>query len=125
MPRSAHAVCINPLDEARDPKAEFRLLLVQFLDGSTFGDIAKAQDVLRVRVTDLNALRKLAEPAHQGDQVFQAQLEQQSDPVGFVMGIIRKTREEKGTDAAIAQTHRILAVAEEHQTMILGKATKH
>jgi hypothetical protein len=47
--------CINPLNEGRDARATFRVLFVQFLDGSTFGDLAVAGDVLASRTTTLQA----------------------------------------------------------------------
>jgi hypothetical protein len=115
--------CINPLDKPRDAKSGFRLLFVQFLDGSTLGDAAGAQDILSTRAKTLNALTKLAEAPNQGEQQFQSQLQQQSDGAGVLAGI-RATQKEKGTDAAIAQTRRILIQAEEHETMILGAGTK-
>lgn len=115
--------CMNPLDKPSDPKSGFRLLFVQFLDGSTLGDAAEAQDVLSTRAKTLNALRKLAEAASQGEQLFQSQLQQQSDAAGVLAGI-RTTQKERGTNAAIAQTRRILVYAEEHETMIRGADTK-
>lgn len=88
--------CMNPLDKPSDPKSGFRLLFVQFLDGSTLGDAAEAQDVLSTRAKTLNALRKLAEAANQGEQLFQSQLQQQSDAAGVLAGIVRlKKREER------------------------------
>jgi hypothetical protein len=115
--------CINLLDKPRDPKSGFRLLFVQFLDGSTLGDAAQAQDVLSTRANTLNALRKLAETANRGEQQFQSQLQQQSGAANILM-CIRTTQKERGTEAAIAQTRRILVQAEEHETTILGANAK-
>jgi hypothetical protein len=41
--------CINPLRETHEPKATFRLIFVQFLDGSTFGDAVQAENALANR----------------------------------------------------------------------------
>jgi hypothetical protein len=113
--------CINPLREAHEPKASFRLIFVQFLDGSTFGDPAKAENALANRDKTLKALRILAQVAAQYRQRFQSQLEQQlrlDDTLG-VFAAIRVTQEQKGTDAAVARTYRILDAAEDYRDMIL------
>jgi len=98
--------CINPLHESHEPKAAFRLIFVQFLDGSTFGDPAKAENALANRERTLKALRTLAQVAAGDKQRFQSQLEQQlrlDDTLG-VFACIRQTQEQNGTDAAIART---------------------
>lgn len=115
--------CINPIDRPSDVKSGFHLLFVQFQDGSTLGDADEAQDVLSTRAKTLSALRELAKAANQGEQQFQSQLQQQSGAAG-VLGGIRMTQRERGTDAAIAQTRRILVHAEEHETMIRGAGAK-
>jgi hypothetical protein len=116
-----HFCCINPLNEARQPKAAFHLTFVQFWDGSTFGDAAQAEDALANRDRTLKALRTLAQVAVKDRQRFQSQLEQQlrfDDTLG-VFGVIRKTEEQKGTDAAIARTYKVLDAAEDHRDMTL------
>jgi hypothetical protein len=113
--------CINPLREANEPKAEFRLIFVQFLDGSTFGDAAKAGDAFANRDRTLKALRTLAQVAAMDKQRFQSQLEQQlrlDDALG-IFATIRETQEQRGTDAAIARTYKILDAAEDHRDMTL------
>jgi hypothetical protein len=113
--------CINPLREAHEPKASFRLTFVQFWDGSTFGDAAKAEDALANRDRTLKALRTLAQVATKHKQRFQSQLEQQlrlDDTLG-VFASIRETQEQKGTDAAIARTYKILDASEDHEDMVL------
>lgn len=113
--------CINPLREPHEPKATFRLMFVQFLDGSTFGDPAKAETALANRDRTLKALRTLAHVAAGDKQRFQSQLEQQlrlDDTLG-IFASIRETEEQKGTDAAIARTYKILDAAEDHRDMTL------
>ncbi|MGA2414841.1 MAG: hypothetical protein ABSF59_10350 [Candidatus Sulfotelmatobacter sp.] len=107
--------CINPLREAHEPKARFGLMFVQFLDGSTFGDAAKAKHALADRDRTLKALRTLAQVAAKDKQRFQSQLERQlrlDDTLG-VFASIRETQEQKGADAAIARTYKILDAAED------------
>ena len=117
-----HECCINPLDEARDPKANFRVLFVQFLDGSTFGDPASAEDVLARRTSTLHGLQELARTyLEHGEPQFQAQLEQAQG--GEIYGI-RQTKKEKGVGAAVSEVREMLAIGEEHQTMLRQQATK-
>lgn len=113
--------CINPLAETRDPRATFRLMFVQFLDGSTFGDAAKAENALANRDRTLKALRTLAQVAAKDRLRFQLQLEQRlrlDDALGVLAGI-RETEEQKGADAAIARTYKILDAAEDYRDMTL------
>lgn len=113
--------CINSLRETHEPKATFRLMFVQFLDGSTFGDAAKAENALANRDRTLKSLRTLAQVAAKDKQRFQSQLEQQvrlDDALG-VFGSIRVTEEQKGVDAAIARTYKILNAAEDYRDMTL------
>ena len=113
--------CMNPLRETHEPEATFRLMFVQFLDGSTFGDAAEAENALANREGTLNALRKLAQVAAKDKERFQSQLERQlrlDDTLG-VFASIRGIQEQKGTDAAIARTYKILDAAEDHRDMAL------
>jgi len=116
--------CINPLEEARDPKADFRVLFVQFLDGSTFGDPASAEDVLASRTSTLHGLQELARTyLEHGEPQFQAQLEQAQGGSGEIYGI-RRTKKQKGVGAAVSEVREMLAIGEEHQTTLRQQATK-
>jgi hypothetical protein len=115
--------CMNPLRETHEPKATFRLMFVQFLDGSTFGDAAQAENALANRERTLKALRTLAQVAAKDKQRFQLQLERElrlDDTLG-VFASIRETQEQKGADAAIARTYKILDFAEDYRDMTLHK----
>jgi len=115
--------CMNPLRETREPKATFRLMFVQFLDGSTFGDAAQAENALANRDRTLKALRTLAQVAAKDKRRFQLQLERElrlDDTLG-VFASIRETQERKGADAAIARTYKILDFAEDYRDMTLHK----
>jgi hypothetical protein len=117
--------CINPLDQGHDPKASFRLLFVQFLDGSTLGDPTLAHDLLASRTATLQALRELARSyAEQGEHGFQTQLKDILDHNSYgVLFMINRTEEEEGTAAAISRVRKLLAVGEEHEATI-GKQAK-
>jgi hypothetical protein len=113
--------CINPLRETHGPEATFRLMFVQFLDGSTFGDADKAENALANRDRTLKALRTLAQVAAKDKPRFTSQLERQlrlDDTLG-VFANIRETQEQKGADAAIARTYKILDAAEDYRDMTL------
>jgi len=116
--------CINPLDKGRDPKATFRVSFVQFLDGSTFGDPADAQDVFASRTTVVNALRELARTySEQGEKQFHIQLAA-SDASSGVFIRIRQTEQAKGTEAAISQVRSMLTLAKEREAIIGMKSAR-
>jgi hypothetical protein len=113
--------CMNPLRETHEPKATFRLMFVQFLDGSNFGDAAQAENALANRDRTLKALRTLAQVAAKDKQRFQLQLQRElrlDDTLG-VFASIRETQEQKGADAAIARAYKILDFAEDYRDMTL------
>jgi hypothetical protein len=118
--------CINPLDEARDPKAGFRVEFVQFLDGSTSGDPAVAEDALARRTSTLRVLEKLDRTySAQGEQKFNSQLENESGRNGSGdFGLIQKVKKEKGTGAAISQVRKMLALGKERESQIGQQSAK-
>lgn len=118
--------CINPLNEGRDAKATFRVLFVEFLDGSTFGDLAIAEDVLASRTATLQVLRELIRVySEQGEHRFWIQLEARSvHDVSGILSIICTTGKLKGTGAAISQLRKTLAVGDQHEAMIGKQARK-
>jgi hypothetical protein len=117
--------CINPLAEAREASVDYRLLFVQFADGSTFGDPAEARNALTLRQSIVNNLRELLQShAALGDSGFAAKLQEHSDISGTVPGrqILLKYAD-GGVRGALGETERILAIAERHATMIAGHTT--
>jgi hypothetical protein len=114
--------CINPLDESNDPKFDFRVLFVQFLDGSTFGDPTLGKDVLADRTSTLHGLRELARTyLDDGELKFQTQLEQAQ---GVEFYGIRRTKEQKGVGAAVTEVREMLAIGEQHRATLGQQATK-
>jgi hypothetical protein len=111
--------CINPLDEARDPKAGFRVEFVQFLDGSISGDPAIAEDALASRASTVRVLQKLDRTySTQGEQRFNAQLEDESAHNALGNLLIQRIRKEKGTDGAISEVRKMLALGKERESKI-------
>jgi hypothetical protein len=115
--------CINPLDEPHDPKAAFHVEFVQFVDGSTFGDLARAKDVFVSRTSTLLMLRNLDQTySDQGEQKFRTRLLQAQSPALFeVLEPIRETAKEEATRAAIAELRKILSLGKKHEAMIGGR----
>lgn len=110
--------CINPVGEAREPKASFHVEFVQFVDGSTFGDPATAKNPLASRRSTFHLLHELERTySEQGEQKFIAGLDKASNASGTVR-LIQRTQEHKGTVAAISQIHKILALADERKMTI-------
>jgi hypothetical protein len=117
--------CMNPLDNSRDPKAEFRIQYVQFLDGSSFGDSAAAKDVIASRNSTLRVLKELERTySEQGEQSFIAHLEKEvaSDANGTV-SLVGRTEKKKGTDAATSQLRKMIALAENRHEVTTANQT--
>jgi hypothetical protein len=117
--------CINPLDEARDPNAGFRVEFVQFLDGSTSGDPAIAEDAFASRTSTLRVLQKLDRTySVHGEQAFNAQLESESahNPLGNLL--IQKIKKEKETGVAISEVRKMLGLGKERESGIGRQSAK-
>jgi len=112
--------CINPLDESGQPQAEFQVLFVQFVDGSTFGDVSEAREWLARRATILGGLRGLIKSySEQGESGFLADVRRQQPwSASLPFADIRKSYDENGLKAAITRAQEILALAENHQVSI-------
>jgi hypothetical protein len=113
------ACCINPLDATEAPRAEFRLIFVQFSDGSTFGDSEQATEALAARNTIMNGLRELLQSYAQGSSAFVTKLKESSSFSGTAphRRIFAKY-EEGGLPASVAETQRLLGIAERHEAML-------
>ncbi len=119
------ACCINPLEEKRDPTAEYHLRFVQFADGSTFGDPAEARDALAIRSMISSGLRELLSAYTElGTPGFAARLREQSpfSATALCREILAKYRE-AGIQVALGRTEQILATAQRHSAMMTGAAT--
>jgi len=117
-PRS---VTTEPYDPNRPPRtrqANFRVVYVQFTDGTTFGDEAFAKHLKDLRRITLQELRRLDRAyAHGGEAAFVAELNEAVSPIevnNFLEGI-RRIQREAGTQSALAQVRAALRFAAEHQ----------
>ena len=130
------ACCIDPLAEAHEPSAEYRLEFAQFADGSVFGDPAKAQGSLAFRQVILRGLRELLDSyERRGETGFVQALgnlrsaptdpnlppRQEDQPPFFSTAICRQvlaSYDSAGAGAALDETTKILKIAETHEAMI-------
>jgi hypothetical protein len=130
------ACCVDPLAEAHDPSGEYRLLVVQFNDGSVFGDSAEARNSLMIRATILRGLHDLIQSYQDaGEPGYSAQLKDlrsylanpslapktEEQPPFFTTAIftqILAKYETGGINAALNETRQILKTAEKHAAMI-------
>jgi hypothetical protein len=112
--RRPSTCCTSPLGPANEPKAEIRVQYVQFMDGSTFGDVTTATEILGTRSAILDALRRLDTAS--SSENFLALLAQkiQPDDADTFLETFRRTRKSHGTAAARAQVRRGITAAATH-----------
>ncbi len=116
---------VGELDKSLDQRAEFRVIFVQFEDGTDFGDRAAVAADLARRNTLLAGLRRLAETySVQGEQAFKTQLEEK-DPDGNLPfpGTLRVAKE-KGLRAAFERVQSFVATAEAHEKKFQSNRTQ-
>jgi hypothetical protein len=88
---------------SNEPICEVLARWVQFADGSTWGDVAYAEELLKTRAAILNQLKQLDTVYKtQGLEQFALQLQQRVQPdVDVYLGHLRKVQLSQGTQAAI------------------------
>ena len=97
---------------ATDPEAEVRVQYVQFTDGSSYGSKMAADGVLRLRLTILHSLQRLANTG--GAPEFRALLATKASPgAGKFFEDLRLMQESRGTEATRAEVQSDLRVAQE------------
>ena len=106
--------CIDPQRRAEQPRAEVRVLYVQFSDGSTFGDKNAAKDILEIQAAVLDRLRTLDDT--RSDEEFLRVLRRgiEPDEADSFFESIRRTQKEKGTSAARSRVRSALINSEKH-----------
>jgi len=106
--------CINLASEAEQPRAEVRVLFVQFSDGSTFGDKTAAKNILEIQATVLERLRTLDDT--RDDQEFLQILRRKIEPdeADTFFEAMRRTQKEKGTSVARGRVRSALINSEKH-----------
>lgn len=108
--------CVNPLERASNPQAEFAVTFVQFLDGSHFGDPSSVRDELATRAAILGGLRGLvAAYARNAPRAFENEAQQQAPwHNSSIFCQIFGRYKQAGAESAIALARETLAVAETH-----------
>ncbi len=100
----------------KTPKAEIRVVYVQFLDGSTFGQEAFARHLLAVRRIAWQHLRRLDRAYKRGGEpAFLEELSERVEPseVDTLLQNVRETQRTRGTPSAIGQVRLMLKFATE------------
>jgi hypothetical protein len=107
-----------PLDQNAErgtPKAESKVIFVQFADGTMWGDRedAHVQNIMKTRVHLSQILRKLDADAMRGQDVFSGSLQIRSDDyrAEMILDRIRERQTKYGIDAAVNSVREMLAVA--------------
>jgi hypothetical protein len=115
--------CIGPSEHVSDARAEFRVLFVQFADGSQFGDAAEAKEDLEVREVIMTGLRQVVRSYERsGAGAFHAQANQSSPWLGTsVHSEVQRLYEQEGAEAAISRARQIVAIAEGHQAALASR----
>src|SRR5438309_3050915 len=106
--------CIDPHSKAEQPRAEVRVLFVQFSDGSTFGDKTAAKNILEIQAAVLERLRTLDDT--RDDQEFLQILRRKIEPdeADTFFEAMRRTQKEKGTSVARGRVRSALINSEKH-----------
>jgi len=110
---------IEPYDSSKPPqtpRAEFRILFVQFVDGSTFGGEAFGEDLMQLRRITWRHLRDLEKTyTRDGEAGFVEELMAPVQPaeVNTFFENLRVTQRQLGTQATMARIRGALQFAEE------------
>jgi hypothetical protein len=112
------ACCINPIDEVRSPEAEFKVLFVQYADGSIFGDPTAAEEVFARRKASLAALGQLVESRADDEKRFGEKLDQQCAALGPICPRISQAFEQRGKRGALTEIRHLLAISAGHANLL-------
>jgi len=114
----AEQCCVNSLDKVRAPEAQFKVLFVQFADGSIYGDPAAATEAFVWRKGALAALGRLAELESNGEKSFGEQLDRLCPPLGSICAQIAQALEKNGERAAMAEVNRLISIANKRAQLL-------
>jgi hypothetical protein len=106
--------CVDPQSKAEQPRADVRVVFVQFSDGSTFGDKAAAKNIFEIQAAVLDRLRTLDDA--RSDEEFLRLLRKgiEPDEAEAFFEAIRRTQKEKGTSMARGRVRSALINSEKH-----------
>ena len=114
----ASGCCINSIDKVRSPEAEFRVLFVQYADGTTFGDPAAAAEVFARRKASIAALQQLIESQAGDEERFSERLGQQCASLGALCPEISQAFEKSGERGALTEVRHLLVISERHAKLL-------
>lgn len=112
---------ISPYDfeksSPESPRAELRIVYVQFLDGSLYGNVAHGRDIRRIRKLTWHYLKDLDKAYTKlGEADFLQELSEIVEPgENVLIENLRKMQRTRGTVAAVLHMRHMLQAAEEHQ----------
>jgi hypothetical protein len=106
----------NTKVEPQDPLATARVIFVQFLDGTVWGDESAAKGALRTRQFTLDKLRVLAGTYKAGSEQFKDELVKPSELLAIVG--LQQLYAKGGSKAAIERVGYMLHYAEIHEGSI-------
>jgi hypothetical protein len=107
----AEGCCVNSIDKVRIPDAEFKVLFIQFADGSIFGDPSAATEVFARRKASMAALGQLSESRTTAEKRFGEELDQLCASLGPICPQIAQAFERNGERGAMAEVQRLTALA--------------
>lgn len=109
--------CIDPLENAQEPRALFQIRFVQFADGSTFGNPSDAEDDLAIRKSITSGIRRLLqEYTRDGEEGLDDEMKRQRPWSNtLIFSRIWQTYQSEGAAAAVAQAQQILALVEKRE----------
>jgi len=104
----------DPLSAPFEPKAEIRLVFVQFADGTVRGDVGAAKDLFSARDSALTELLHLDQTYREsGAKAFSGELAGVNRDV-YLIPEIQRIAQTRGTEAAIERVQHYLQVAQEN-----------
>lgn len=107
------------------PEAEVKILYVQFINGSEYGQRAFASDLLRLRRITWSHLKRLVRTYERSGEVgFLEELYERIDPgeVDVFFENIRQTARSRGAQSALARVHFALKLADERTAGFIQKS---
>lgn len=114
----ATGCCINSIDKVVTPEADFKVLFVQFADGSVYGDPSAATEVFARRKASTAALGQLLESRATDEKHFGEKLERLCASLGLTCPQISQALESSGERGAVAEAQRLIATAQKHAQLL-------
>ncbi len=108
----------NPEEPPRTPRAEAKIVYVQFLDGTIFGHEGFGANLQMLRRLTWKHLRRLDTTYRtRGEAAFLAELNDPVEPgeIDVLIENVRQTQRLRGTETAVAQIRGMLNTAKERQ----------